>query len=354
LLKKTLSLLYEIGFRQANPGEFTLRAFLNGKMDLTRAEAVNEIIRAKSDKARKLAMHRLSGGIEKIIDSFITRLIDFLSSVEVMIDYPDDAYEHHELDPSLLSVLKTEVANLLASYRAGRLYQEGATVALAGCTNCGKSTLFNLMLKEDRSIVSEFHGTTRDFIEGTITVGGIPIRLYDTAGLRLAEHPVEAEGIRRTARIIGSADVIIYLIDGSQGLTKEDRTFFKKEPESRLLKVWNKSDLNRQQMPEGFIPLCALSGQGLPKLEKALLDLLLGQSPLETDSPVIDSLRQKQHLEIALNALERAEQACKNRISLDLLAEDVKHALDALGKITGEVTSEDLLKAMFAKFCVGK
>jgi len=354
-LKKTLSLLYCHGFRQANAGEFTLRAFLNGKIDLTKAEAVNEIIRAKSDKARKLALHRLAGSIEKIINSFKARLVDLLSGIEVMIDYPDEQYEHREFSLQELRRLLTEVRTLLATYKAGRIYQEGVSIALTGRTNSGKSTLFNLMLKEERSIVSDLHGTTRDFIEGAIAVQGIPIRLYDTAGLRSTDHPVEAEGIRRTDKIINSADIIIYLIDGSRGICKEDEAFLNQYKSSgRLLAVWNKCDISRKKIAEAFIPLSSLTGVGLHQVEKAIVILLLGGSSLESDSPVIDSLRQKQYLGQALDALERTEAGYKKKISFDLLAVDIKEALDAFGHITGQVTTEGLLQTMFSKFCVGK
>jgi len=354
-VKKTLTLLYRSGFRRANPGEYTLRAFLNGKMDLTRAEAVNEIIHAGSDKARRLALHRLSGGIEKIINGLKSRLVDFLSAVEVRLDYPEEEHEHGGLPAEQLDGMIGDMRELLGTYRAGRLYQEGASVALAGRTNSGKSTLFNLLLREDRSIVSEFHGTTRDFIEGVIAVAGIPVRLYDTAGLREAEHPVEAEGIRRSGSLIQNADLVVYLVDAVEGLTAEDKAFFKEhETDRRVVGVWNKCDISRRKPPQGFTGLSALSGQGLRDLERQIEKRLIGEGPRETDAPVIDSLHQKQYLEQGLAALRRAREALVRDVSLDLLAVDLKEGLDCLGYITGEVTSDEILQAMFARFCVGK
>ncbi len=354
-VKKTLALLYQTGFRQANPGEYTLRAFLNGKMDLTRAEAVNEIIHAGSDKARRLALNRLSGGIEKIIDGLKSRLTDFLSAVEVRLDYPDEEYERGVLSPGPLDGIIGEMRALLDTYRAGRIYQEGVTVALAGRTNSGKSTLFNLLLREDRSIVSEFHGTTRDFIEGAVSVAGIPVRLYDTAGLRAAEHPVEAEGIRRSGNLIQNADLVVYLTDAAAGLTAEDEAFFTAHRgDGRLIRVWNKCDIGRGRPPRGFAVLSALSGQGLRELEREIEKRLIGEGPRESEAAVIDSLHQKQYLEQGLAALKRAREALDLGVSLDLLAVDLKEALDALGYITGEVTSDEILRAMFSRFCVGK
>jgi tRNA modification GTPase len=358
-VKKTLALLYQTGFRRATPGEYTLRAFLNGKMDLTRAEAVNEIIHADTDKARRLALQRLSGGIEKIINGLKSRLVGFLSAVEVRLDYPGEEYEHDALSGTLstevLDGIISEMQALLDTYRAGRVYQEGATVVLAGRTNSGKSTLFNLLLREDRSIVSEVHGTTRDFIEGAISVAGIPVRLYDTAGLRAAEHPVEAEGVRRSGNLINNAELVVYLVDAAAGFTAEDEAFFAEhKADGRIIPVWNKCDIGHGKPPRGFAAVSALSGQGLRELEREIEERLIGGGPREFGAVVIDSLHQKQYLEQGLAALRRAREALGGGVSLDLLAVDLKDALDSLGYITGEVTSEEILRAVFERFCVGK
>jgi len=232
VITRVLALLYKSGFRPAQAGEFTLRAFLNGKMDLTRAEAVNELIRSRSDKARALALDRLSGTIEKKITGIKLRLVNFLSSVEVRIDYPDEDIEGEVVSEKEYGSVENELKQLILSFKTGRLFQEGVTAVLAGRTNAGKSTLFNLLLKEERSIVSRYHGTTRDYIEGNIVVSGIPVRIFDTAGLRNGGGYVEMEGVRRSNRVIKGADFILYLVDASCGLTDEDTDFIKSYGES--------------------------------------------------------------------------------------------------------------------------
>jgi tRNA modification GTPase len=264
---RVLSLLRTVGFRDAAPGEFTLRAFSNGKMDLSRAEAVNEIVNARSDRARELALARLSGALFEKIDAQKKKLVEVLGGIEVMIDYPDESYEHQSVSVRVLEEAAGEIGSLLATYQLGKIFQEGVSVAVAGRTNAGKSTLFNLLLKEDRSIVSEQHGTTRDFIEGAITVAGIPIRLFDTAGLRATDHPVEREGIRRTGQLLEGASLVIYIVDATSGLDEADERFFAEHAGGKLIKLWNKIDLDGKKPPAGFIRFSAMTCVGLPELE---------------------------------------------------------------------------------------
>lgn len=355
IIKRLLDLFTRVGFRDAGPGEFTLRAFSNGKIDLTRAEAVNEIIRSKTDKARSLALSRLSGSIEEAINKVKDQILDLRTAVEIRLDYPDEEIGGStELDADLDS-LSSQLKSLIDTYSTGKMYQEGAVVAIAGRTNAGKSTLFNLLLREDRAIVSDIHGTTRDFIEGLISVQGVPVRLFDTAGLRQTDNPIEQEGIKRTDRLIENAQALIYVIDASSGLEEEDRRhlegFEKKIP---LVCLWNKSDKSRTPPPEAFIPFSALEGKGVEALNQALAAILVKNSSTESSSPVIDSLRQKNLLEKALLALSHLKKGISDEQPLDMLAVDIKDALDALGEITGEITTSDLLEKMFSRFCVGK
>jgi tRNA modification GTPase len=359
-IQRILDLLRSEGFRDAAPGEFSMRAFLNGKMDLTRAEAVHEIIAAKTRRAHSLALNRLSGAVWQRIDALKTQLKQILALVELQLDYPEDELE--EL-PSLpldeMEKIGGGIEELLATYRAGRLYQEGVTVALAGPTNAGKSALFNLFLKEDRSIVSGVHGTTRDYIESWITISGIPVRLFDTAGLRDAEHPVEAEGIRRSARIIENAGLVLYIVDGTAGLSEWDRQVLQEREiipgggDRNYLFVWNKIDLAAQPAPEGWLPLSAETGEGFSRLEKELSSRILGAASAEGEV-MIDSRRQRELLVRAGGALRQAVQAAGDGMAMDFIAADLREALDALGEITGEVTSADILNQIFGDFCVGK
>jgi len=359
-IARVLSLLGARGFRDAAPGEFTLRAFTNNKLDLTRAEAVNDIVNSRSDRARALAFSRLSGALFSAIETAKRRLVDVLAGIEVMIDYPDEPYEHATTALREVETTAAELAALARTYASGRVYQEGAVVAVAGRTNSGKSTLFNLLLKEDRSIVSDEHGTTRDFIEGAITIDGIPIRLIDTAGLRETAHRVEEEGIRRSRRVLENADLILYLVDATAGLTAEDEPYTVRHAGGKpTIGLWTKIDAADKPAPPGFIPFSAVTRLGLPELETAVRRALLGNDLVapgtgEGQASLIDSLRQKEALEEAYTALNRVREGIEKNSSYDLLAADLREAVDALGRITGEVMSADILEAVFSKFCVGK
>ncbi len=354
-IESIITILKKAGFREAAPGEFTMRAFLNGKMDLSQAEAVAEIVGSKSKQAHSLALNRLSGGVLEKIDLIKKKLVDLMGLIEVQLDYPDDEIGGDTDIPldSLLDAEK-EIINLINTYRVGKIFHEGVAVALAGGTNAGKSSLFNLFLKEDRSIVSDINGTTRDYIESWITLEGIPIRLFDTAGLRDAEHPIEVEGIRRSEEIIKNASLVLYIIDGSTGMTAEDKEIFSKyKNDPDYLFIWNKIDKLSAGVPDGVIPVSAVTSEGFSDLENIINSRLTGME-ISGSELMIDSLRQKGLLERAARSLRSVKLSLENSISLDAVAMDLKETLDALGEITGEVTSEDILNNIFSGFCVGK
>ncbi len=356
IIRRLLALLEEAGFRFAGPGEFTLRAFLNRKLDLTQAEAVNEVVRAKTDRARAIALNRLSGAIEQKIDQIKSILVRLSAAVELRLDYPDDEVEESDNIAGEVEIAQKELERLLSTYRIGKIYQEGISVVLAGSTNSGKSTLFNRMLREDRAIVSEIHGTTRDYLEGVLSVEGIPIKLYDTAGYREQAEGVEAEGLRRTDRIVSNADIILYLVDGESGFTARDEEFLHGSGgEKRLIPVWNKIDRQSSRCPAGFMPISAKEGDGLEELARAIADkVLTGVGMVDSGEPIIDSLRQKRLLERALQGIKDFRAGLQAGQPWDVLAVYLKEALDGLGEITGEVTSQDILNQIFSRFCVGK
>ena len=377
VVDRMMNVLRAAGFRDAAPGEFTFRAFSLGKMDLTRAEAVKEIIDARTDRARALAVSRLAGSVESVINSAKDAVRMQAAVAALALDYPEDEAEEVPFRSESIREASVSLKTLIRSWRTGRLFRDGLRVALAGPTNAGKSSLFNLFLREERSIVTETHGTTRDWVEAWLNLDGIPLLLTDTAGLRRdTSDPIEAEGIRRTRELIAGSDLVVAVADGSAGeeaariLEEKELTVLSgsggvetgaaEASSARLIRVWNKSDL-APEAPEGWIPVSAVSGEGFQNLEEVIrLRALDGGVPPEGDAPVIDSARQKSLLERAVAAMDRfaegvgSESPGPTAISADLLAEDLRDALDALGELTGEVTRADILETLFGEFCVGK
>ncbi len=358
VIRRILALLAKSGFRPAGPGEFTRRAFLGGRMDLTRAEAVNEIVRARTDRARALALQRLCGAVERKVAEARAALLDQQAALEVSLDYPDDD-QGASLDGQVIEGVEAALAALLDTWTRGRIYQEGVSVAIAGATNAGKSSLFNLLLRQERAIVSETHGTTRDWLEGSIDVDGVPVRLFDTAGLREARSAVEREGIRRAGEVLRSADLVLYLVDASLGASTADAggmaALAAGAGPGALLRVWNKIDLpGALPCPAGWIPVSALAGDGLEGLERSMAAAILRGSAAPEGEPLIDSERQRGLLARARASLARLRDGGAAGVPLDLLAVELREALDSLGEITGEVTTAEVLDRMFAGFCVGK
>ena len=218
-------------------------------------------------------------------------------------------------------------------------------------TNAGKSSLFNLLLREDRAIVSEIHGTTRDYLESWITIDGLPVLLFDTAGLRPSENPVEAEGIRRSGEIVAAADIVVYLVDSTIGISSGDREFLDRHGD-RVIPVWSKSDLSSGPVPGEYLPVSTLTGAGREELERNIYEKMLGADAVE--STVIDSQRQKDCLDRSVSALDRFMEGLREKVPVDAAVCDLKDAVAALGEVTGEVTTSDILNLMFSRFCVGK
>jgi tRNA modification GTPase len=355
-IQRILQLLYRRGFRAAEPGEFTLRAFINGKLDLTRAEAVREIADAQTGAAQELALGRLGGSIERRINELKERLVKLLAALSIQLDYPEEETGEIPTDREELLQISSSLRDLAATYRTGRIYQEGVRVALGGRTNAGKSSLFNALLREDRAIVSEIHGTTRDYIEASLDVEGVPVVLFDTAGLREVKEQIEGEGIRRSRTILKQADMVLYLVDATEGLAEEDHAFLEAgDGEGRVIPIWNKSDLpTSASAPEGFITVSALRAEGVSDLLREIRRRALPEERVRGGEPVIDSLRQKNLLERAAEAVDRISEGVDAQMPADVLSLDLQEAVNALGEITGEVTTAELLDTMFEGFCVGK
>ena len=351
-VKAILSVMEKLGFRQALAGEFTLRAFMHGKMDLTRAEAVNELINSQGRAGQKMALSRLNGALFKRIDEIKAIILEIMSIVEVQLDYSEgEIGEDLEFPMDKLDEAISALSGIRNTYSTGRLFSQGARVVLAGPSNAGKSSLFNLLLKEERSIVSSTKGTTRDYIEALCTIDGIPVRLYDTAGFRsLSESEIEEEGIRRSRSLMDAADVIIYMADATEAVPADDPIL----SDPRCIAVLNKTDLCNARR-EGFISLSVTTGEGFDVLCRSLVSKLTSDIVMPDDSGlVIENERQKSDLQQAEKALMGAKTAVENDLPLDIVSMDIQEALQALGELTGEVTTDDILDRIFGSFCVGK
>jgi tRNA modification GTPase len=361
-VRRILDALLEVGFAPASPGEFTRRAFQNGKLDLTRAEAINDVVRAQTIAAHRYALDRLTGTVERAVNAVREELVAMMARLAIQLDYPEDETGPVELDAATLEACGSRLDDLASTYRHGRLVQDGASVALAGRTNAGKSSLFNLLLRQDRTIVSEIPGTTRDYVETLVDIRGIPIRLYDTAGLRPAGEPVEEEGIRRSRAVIAAADLVLYVLDSTEGYTEEDRRRVEEiTGQTPAVLVWNKTDLEAGVPPADACAVSALTGSGLAELEQAIAaavdDAAAGDGRAkghDAGRPVIDSARQHALLLRARDALARARAGLAAGQPADMLAEELQDAVSAVGEITGHVTTDEILDVMFSSFCVGK
>ncbi len=353
-----LEALRAAGFREALPGEFTFRAFLNGKIDLTQAEAVQELVGAKSELAHHYALNRLSGALQERIHALKHQVLDILAVLEVQLDYTDDEIEEEtDLPVSLMGQTAEELRNLASTYQAGKIYRDGARVVIAGKTNSGKSSLFNLFLKEDRSIVSDIHGTTRDYIESWISVEGIPVKLYDTAGFRTVTNDrIEEEGMKRSREVQEHAHLVLYLFDAEEKLCGDElETYRRCLNDDRYVLVWSKVDSPKAlKAPGHTMPVSARTASGFRELEAEMVRRLVGYRRGDSQEVLVDALRQKELLDRAAEAMDEAVSAAEGGMSVDVIAPDVQDALNALGELTGEVTTEDILERIFSEFCVGK
>ncbi len=359
------NLMLKSGFRQANRGEYTFRAYINGKTDLTKAEAVKEIIDSHTDASRSHAAGRLSGSLFTEIDSIKKLIIDTLASIEVEIEYPEDEETIADtFDRKDIEIAIERLQSLVDSWQGEKLYQDGARVVLAGRTNAGKSSLFNAILKEERAIVSDIEGTTRDWLESWASINGIPVRLFDTAGLRETDDKIEAQGVQISRNLAQDADLVLYLVDSSSGLNDEDKEFIKKSQEPLIL-VWNKADKieaggDRPRVeacdigdrPQAFVS--AKKGSGFKELYAQITAILTAGLSTERQQAGLGSARQKESVAEALESVKHALVSADDNYTLDAVVQDLEDALDSLGEVTGDVTPDDVLGSIFANFCVGK
>ena len=356
------NLLLKNGFRTALPGEFSFRAFVNGKSDLTKAEAVKEIIDSKTDASRSLAVGRLSGNLFNEIQSIKEKIISTIASIEVELEYPEDEENFSDsFDSTLLEQAKDSLTELSKSWQSQKLYQDGARIILCGKTNAGKSSLFNALLKEERAIVSDIEGTTRDWIESWVSFDGIPARLFDTAGLRITDDVIEQRGVEMTKDLTQDADIILYLVDSTKSEAQEDIDFISSfKNRIPVIKVLNKIDILENEtskddsLEHPVVKISAKTGLGISDLVKEVKNTLVKSTKSERTQAGLGSERQKQAVDEALDSVNHALEVSCADFTMDAVVQDLEDALSFLAEITGETTPDDILGNIFANFCVGK
>jgi len=367
ILRTVLDEVFHAGARPAERGEFTKRAFINNRLDLSQAEAVYDLITAQTREGLCAAADRLQGNLSGRIGSIRNAIIDLLAGIEAAIDFAeeDGVVEASDTGFTELTAVIDDINALATTYRRGRITREGVGIVIAGRPNVGKSSLLNRLLGEKRAIVTAIPGTTRDFIEEAIDIAGIPVRLTDTAGIRPPENAIEQEGIGLVWQRLTTADAILVLLDGSTALTPDDRELLGKVQAKPLIPVINKSDLPqlldgaqlKGLLPEATpdpIRISAKYGSGIENLTTAIREMLLVQPAEEAPETMITHLHQKVSLERTAECLTRAQNGLHEGLPPELVALEVREALDALGEITGRTTSEEVIERIFAKFCVGK
>jgi len=383
VLQRILRLVLAQGARMANPGEFTLRAFLNGRLDLAQAEAVMDLIDAQTEAGQRLAMQQLRGHISTQLQEARQSILAVVARIEASIDFPEEEVPTPQPEElrSLITIGQRQVDALLAGSEQGRLYRQGLRTAIIGRPNVGKSSLLNALLRSERAIVTPIAGTTRDTVEEVANLRGIPLHLIDTAGITPSDDPVEQMGVQRSRSAAESADVVLLVFDGAEPLTGQDRqvseelkimgfgggadtTLQASTVRSRpVVVVINKADRERRLEIEKvhcmwpgapFVVTSTLSGEGLPELEETVANLVLAGKTLHSESALVTSARHQEALRLAAEHLRASLVPLDRGLPLDFVSIDLRAAYDVLGEITGETASDDLLDKIFSEFCIGK
>lgn len=354
---KILQLLLNHGFRLAEPGEFSKRAFLNKKLDLTQAEAIMDIIHAENESALKAGQNSLRKSTTKLIQSFRERLLDLLAKIEVNIDYPEyeDSVEvTREYLTPLLKKMIEDINEILANSKISQLAIYGIKTAIVGKPNVGKSSLLNMLLDEDRAIVTDVPGTTRDLVEGTLNINNLTLHLIDTAGIRKSEDLVEQIGIKRSSAAIEKADLIFVVLDSSTPLEDQDRELLEMTKNKPRILIGNKMDQPQSFTLDNMVMISAKNKIGMQELIQSILQATSIDQINIDEGKFLANQRQQQLMNRAYEALNQAYDACCQGIDIDLIEIDIKQAFDDLGAITGEATPDELITALFTKFCLGK
>jgi tRNA modification GTPase len=366
ILQRVLEIVMREGARMALPGEFTKRAFLNGRIDLTQAEAVIDLIKAKTQTSLEIANQQLRGSLYREMTELRSRLVERLALIEAHIDFPEE-----EIEPIVFRELKGDLEKMvfqmeewIASYEEGKVFREGISCAIVGKTNVGKSSLLNVLLKEERAIVTPIPGTTRDVIEEVLNIYGIPIRLMDTAGLRKPRDSIEQEGVRRAKERVADSDFVLLMVDGSRALDDDDKEIFREIKGKKKVVAINKNDLplkiplkqlERRFQRDPVIRISALKNEGIDDLKKAIYASLVHREVRATpEHLIVANIRHKTALTQVKENLSNAVKGLEEGISLEFIAFEIRSALDALGETVGETTTEEVLNRIFEQFCIGK
>ena len=366
VVKKILEVCLKNGAELAEPGEFTKRAFLNGRIDLTQAESVIDVINAKSEKEAKAGIKQLEGSLSEEINKIKQKLIDLMVNIDVSIDYPEyddiDEVQNNQV-LNVLDEVEIDLKKLAKSFDNGKILKEGVKTAIIGRPNAGKSSLLNAILKEERAIVTEFEGTTRDTIEEFVTVNGVPLKLIDTAGIRDAQDEVEKIGVSKALKIAEEADLVIAIFDSSKNLSDDDMEILETIKNKKSIILLNKIDLEKAvsksderliSVSKNIIEISAKNNNGLDKLYAKIVELFdLNEINLDNEV-VITNIRHKDLICKAIDKVYETRETLKNDLPIDIVAIYIKDIMDYLGSITGEVVSEKIINEIFSRFCLGK
>jgi len=366
-LRAILELVLSRGARLAEPGEFTKRAYLNGRIDLTQAEAVIDLINARSDKALQIASLQIRGELKNCIKSIRDTLLNIMAEIEAAIDFPDDV-ENTVHAESLTETIQKDVIyrlkRLILNYQDAHFLRDGLNVVIVGKPNVGKSSIMNCLLQKDRAIVTPVPGTTRDIIEDSLNIEGVPVIISDTAGLHESDDPVETIGMKKSRKALSNADLILFIIDAGRSLTCEDYAVYETVAGKKHILVMNKSDLIRDEselkIPDNWnnlwrVKTSALYKTGVDELKSFIVKISADSSfGIDEESGIIPNLRHKTALEKSLQAAFSVLEGIKTGIPFELISIDIQDAIDALGEIIGVTTREDLLDQIFSRFCIGK
>lgn len=364
-LTTVLNLVVKAGARLAEPGEFTKRAFLNGRLDLAQAEAVAELISSKTELSKKIAIDTLEGKLSKNVNQLCDRLASLLAEIEASIDFPDEDLDFMKVDAQLKNTcdIQKGIVSLLESASEGRLIKDGVNIAILGKPNVGKSSLFNALVQTSRAIVTDIPGTTRDTIDEIININGLPINLYDTAGIRQTGDIVEQQGVERSREIIKKAEFLLIMFDASQPLNDADLELLQIANSNQSILILNKVDLSMVLKPQVLIDHCPKTrvvqtaiteDKGIEALKTAMREELIGGESALGESPIITNARHQDALRRAHDGLINVITSLENEMPPDLVSVDLRISLDALGDIVGKTTTEDILDRIFSQFCVGK